>query len=59
MFRYFNKTTPLILSCKNGWTDVALKILDQYEDAEVDSFEQIYKSVLYCDDYYVWGGTSW
>jgi|GEM_PF-4398261 hypothetical protein len=32
---------------------------DDYEDAEVDSFEQIYKSVLYCDDYYVWGGTSW
>jgi ankyrin repeat protein len=35
-YKHFNKTTPLILSCKNGWTDVALKILDQYEDAEVD-----------------------
>ena len=34
--------------------------LENYsEDGEVDSFEDIYKSVLYCDNEYVWGGTTY
>ncbi len=29
------------------------------EDGEVSSFEDIYKSVLYCNNEYVWGGTTY
>ena len=34
--------------------------LENYSEEDgVNSFEDIYKSVLYCNDEYVWGGTTY